>query len=272
MLHTRLMKDEYFLNISSLILKFTTLYHESVLNKIVDQNEYLSEPKKFIYTICRKTKDVLEALNIFIRNYESHNQYQTSTLILLRSIISDIIVAEYVIIMGKNDVEREEIISSIYLDHIDKTYQSIDKIYKKINSWEQAEVEKVKTEFINSKPDFFTVEGKLKGKPLKTSPEKLLNRLFSEKKKDKDYEMLKLAFHYYDIFSKYEHLGELSFFLVHRVYDKSTEENRWNDIFESLWVIMLVLVNYTDVWDNLFIKERKILESQVKEFYNLKHK
>lgn len=258
-LGTRQMSN-YFSDISSLILEFTNFYHTKILNAIVNSEDYVDEPKRFIYVICRKTKDVTEALNIYIRNFDNRNHYQISIYILLRSILSDIIVSEYVILFGKNDDERKKIIESIYIDHVDKTYKSIEKTYKKINNYSAIEIESIKEEFRKKKPKYFDSDDNIAGSPLRTSPEKLINEIFSKKPQNEEYGLLKLAFHYYDMFSKYEHLGDLSFSLIHRVYDPATKNERWSEIYESINIIMSVLINYTNCWNDKFIKEREELE------------
>ena len=264
------MSDEYFSNISSIILKFCNFYHKRILSNIVEGEEYIDEPKRFIYTVCRKTCDVTEALNIFVRNYNTHFHYQISTIILLRSILSDIIISESIIILGRNESELKDLVNKIYLDHIDKTYTSIDNLYKIVNDWDSETVDKMKIDFRNVKSNYFDNNGKMIGTPLRTSPEKLLKRVFAEKPKKSDYELLKLAFHYYDIFSKYEHLGDLSFYLIHRVYDTKEDKKRWFEIYQSLELIMTVLINYTNCWDGKFQTERKELNLILKEYIKMK--
>lgn len=261
--------DKYFSNISSTILKFTTNYHEKILNEILDSKDYTSEPKCFIYTVIRKTNDVLNALNFYIRNFDTHNHFQISIYILLRSILADIIVSEYVIIKGKNDIEREKIIKSIYLDHIDKTYSSIGRVYAKVKGWNTTEIDLKKKEFIKTRPYNFDENDKIVGKPFRTSPEKIMKIIFSQKPKDKNFRLLKNAFHYYDIFSKYEHLGDLSFHLIHRVYDSATIQNRFMEIYESINIVFSTLINYCNCWDEIFDNEKKELLLIQKEFHNM---
>lgn len=262
--------EQYFSDIASTILKFTNFYHKRILNNIVDSNDYIDEPKRFIYTVIRKTKDVLEAISVYIKYFDTYNHYQISIYILLRSILSDIIFTEYVIIIGKEDIDKEKIIKSIYIDHIDKVYKSIDTngVYAKMKNSSPSEIENIKKDFISMKPEYFDENGKIIGKPSPTLTG-IIKTIFSQKPKNKNYKLLETAFHYYDMFSKYEHLGELSFYLVHRVYNSDTTKNRFFEIFQCIDLAFSALINYCNCWDERFKSEIKELMSIQKEFHNM---
>ena len=109
--------EEYFKELSSLIMEFTTNYSHQVIQKILEKEEYITEPKRFYYTLIHKTNCTLDSANIFIRNFDSKRNYHSSLFILFRSILNDIILAEFIIINTENDNEKKELIERIYFDH-----------------------------------------------------------------------------------------------------------------------------------------------------------
>lgn len=241
--------EGYFDKISSLVLEFTDLYHKSIIVKIVNSDDYITEPKRFFYTILLKSNSTIQATNILIRNFHTHSHYHPSIFILLRSILADIIVAEYIISLGRDNQKIKDNIHSINLDHIDRVNMIIDKYYSKHGILTPGEIEEAKQDLIANKKQYVDSNGKLKGKPLKTSPLKLVDRIFSQCSKDYDKRLLTRAYDYYETFSKYEHLGEFSFYLVHKGFDMDKLDIAFNEVYQSIEIIFSGLLNYCNLWD-----------------------
>lgn len=239
----------YFSKISSLVLKFTDLYYKKIIVKILDSEEYITEPKRFFYTIILKSNGTIQSSNILIRNFHTHNHYHPSIYILLRSVLADIIVAEYIISLGQDDQKINDTIHSINLDHIERLILMLDKFYLKHNILTPEKVEEAKQDLIVNKKQFIDKNCLLKGKPLKTSPSKLIDWIFSQCSKDYDKRLLIRAFDYYETFSKYEHLGEFSFHLLHKGLDNSKLNNAFIEVYQSLEIIFSALLNYCNIWD-----------------------
>jgi len=260
--------DEYFSDLASIILRFNKYYWENVLQKILETKDYSDEPKRFFYTVMHKTHNVLESANLYIHNFNIKKNYQTSLNILLRSILADIIVAEYVLISPKDDDERKILINRIYMDHVDKTYNSISRVYAKIEGLSDKEIEKAKEEFRSNRPQYFDDKGNIINKPLKTSVESIIKRIFSEKPQNKHYKLLKMAFDNYDLFSKLEHLGDLSYALTHKVYYSEYVGKGFIKASDSINIAMCALINYCNCWDPIFedeIKNLKIIQIEFKK-------
>jgi hypothetical protein len=242
--------EEFFTRYSSLILEFITNFDKQILEKIRDNDDYIKEPERYFYTILHKTKCSLEAANIFIRNFDSNRNLHTPLFVILRSILSDIIVSEFVILEGKNDSERIELIERIYFDHYDNILNTIEKTASIVYEWDKKELEENK-DVIKNLDRFYNSDGSPKIKPLKTSPATLVKRIFSQNKDKKSLKILKLSFDLYSTFSKLEHLGGLSFGLTHRGYSLEDKPIITEDLYYSVRVIINVLCNYSKLWDDL---------------------
>lgn len=265
-------EEEYFKKFSSTILSFTTNYFNSVVLKIVDLEDYVDEPKRFFYTLIHKTVSTLEASNIFIRNFEIKNNYNSSLFILLRSAIADIVLAEYVIKRGETDEERAELIPRIYFDHVDNIIKSLKNSASKAYNWNEQEMQDKIEEIKESKKQYFDSHGNPKFKPISTSPFTLTGKMFSEISNplSKEYDLLRRSFDLYSQFSKFEHFGDLTFYLVHRPFEEKQKETSLFDLYDGVRIICFALANYINLWDDISAstKERvQELTTEVNQFH-----
>ncbi len=240
--------------------------------KIIELEDYVVEPKRFFYTLIHKTVSTLEASNIFVRNFELKSNYNSSLFILLRSAISDIILAEYVIKRGKTDEERAELIPRIYFDHVDNMIDSLNKAARKAYGWSDKEVDDNIRLIKESKKQYFKVDGKPKLKPIRTSPYTLTFKMFSEISNplSTEYDLLRRSFDLYSQFSKFEHFGDLTFYLVHRAYEEKQKESILYDLYDGIRVICFALSNYMNLWDDIPTSTKKTVEkltSEVNQFH-----
>lgn len=257
-------KEDFFSELSFLILKYIDYYKKSILSHIIRKKEFQTEPHKFFYTIMFKTCSTFEASNILIRNYHSHPHYQSSLSILFRSIMADIIIAEYVIKKG-TDNNKEDIIKSIYFDHISNIISACEKIYPIVYKWSKKRVESEIAQIKKNNPEFFNNQIK----PLKASPSKLVKTIFAESKKgDYKLELLKSSYNLYDEYSKFEHLGELSFKLIHRGFKKDESEKLILRLIESIRIITSVLNNYTNLWETINPEYKIKLKKLTKDLFS----
>lgn len=257
--------DEYFKELSSRTLLFIIEYRKQVINKVLEKDRYINEPERFFYTIIQKTTSSFEAANIFIRNYESSRDFQIPLSIILRAILSDIIIAESVIILSKNNDERIELIKKVYFDHIENVIKTISSTEYKVRGWNNEEKEKEILEIKNNFSKYYDENGNAKLKSLNTNINPLVKRIFSSSNNKHSLKLIKIAYELYSTFSKLEHFGELSFFLIHRVYDDSKLRKYFNEIFNAIRVIITALNNYAKVWDDFDIDFELMnnLESQI---------
>lgn len=241
--------EEYFTELSSFILEFTTNYSSQVILKILDSDQYVTEPKRFFYTLIHKANCSLAAANIFVRNFDSKRNFHAPLFILIRSILSDIILAEYVIITTKHDdVKQKETIERIYFDHIENVLITCEKTLPHIHQWSPEEKQQ-HIESIKKGSRFFDSDGEPKIKAIPTNPSQLVRKIFANKLNIKSSELLKIAYDQYSVFSKFEHFGELSFDLTHKGYDDSKIEELRYELHFSIRIIIGALKNYSNLWD-----------------------
>lgn len=270
-------EEEYFKKFSSAILSFTTNYFSNIVLKIVELEDYVNEPKRFFYTLTHKTVSTLEASNIFIRNFETKSNYNSSLFILLRSAIADIILAEYVIKRGKTDKERTELIPRIYFDHVDNMIDSLNRAARKAYGWNDQEVDDKIRMIKESKKQYFDSDGKPKLNPIRTSPFTLTFKMFSEISNplSQEYDLLRRSFDLYSQFSKFEHFGDLTFHLVHRAFEEKQKETILYDLYDAVRMICFALTNYMNLWDDLPISTKKTVQeltSEINQFHPSKIK
>ena len=241
--------ESYFNELSSLILTFTTKYRKKVVNEVLETDDYIDEPERFFYTLIHKTACSLEAANIFIRNFESRRDFHPSLFILLRTILSDILVAEYLTHCSKSDEHTSELINGIYIDHIENIIRACNSTYRHIYQWNEKETNsKIDELKINSK--FYSSNGDTTIKTVSTSLNSLIVKIWQSDKDKKNLKYHRRIYDLYGIFSKFEHLGELSFHLTHRGYDDTKRETLYFDLYDSIIFITEALITYSKVWEN----------------------
>ena len=244
--------EEYFKELSSFILEFTTNYSSQIIHNILDADQYVTEPKRFFYTLIHKTNCSLSAANIFVRNFDSKRNLHAPLFILIRSILSDIILAEYVIVMTKHDdIKQKEIIERIYFDHIENVLKTCEKTLPQLHKWSPEE-KQLHIGSIKKGSRFFDSDGKAKIKALPTNPSQLIRKIFTNKLNIKSSELLKIAYDQYELFSKFEHFGELSFDLTHKGYDDNKIGRLRHQLHVSIQIIIAALKNYSNLWDEDF--------------------
>jgi len=259
--------DNFFNNLSSAILEFVITYNETVVGKIVDSKKEETgkkEPEHFFYTILHKTISTLDTANYAIRNFHTKFHFRISLYILLRAIMADLIVGEYVIKSGKEGEELEKLIKSVNADHVFYAYESISKNERVIESLSETDLEERQDQFRKLFPTFF-VDGKCI-EHISSSPSNMVRTIFSQRKKGDDLRFLSHAYYYYDKFSKYEHLGEFTFNLTHGVYYSHLLKDTYEEVFICLNVILSALMNVTQIWPDIDRAALQKLVDRIMEF------
>ncbi len=242
--------DIYFEKLSSLIKEFNTNYSKIIIQVILEKDEYLIEPKRFFYTLIHKMNSSLDAANIFVRNFDSKPNYHPALFIILRSVLNDIILAEYIISNTSNDNEKKQLINRIYFDHIDNVIKSCEKTLPILHNWNIAEKEKKINDLKEHKKKYFDKDGKALLKPFPTSPNLIIRKIFADKIKTENSDLLKIAYDLYSVFSKFEHFGELSFDLTHKGYDEDSQEDLRSELHYCIRIVIASLRNYSRVWED----------------------
>jgi len=256
--------DKYLTGLTSEIQDFHSRYWKLIINRIYDEQLYVEEPQRFFFTVIHKIISTIDVANILIKNFDTKNHFRISLYILIRSIMADIIVCEYVLRTEKSNDARQTLIKKIYSDHFNYVLRSIETTYRHLGDWTKEKVEAEKNKVRSSNKEWFHENGNLKYSPLQTSPALLIRKMISQKKSGDDYHLLDRAFNYYDSYSKLEHLGILSIHITHRIYNTDETIKQIKEIFESLLIIVNALINYTGAWKKTFRKEKLSL-SEIKD-------
>lgn len=265
----KLTAEQYFTELSSLILEFTTEYRIQVVNQVLTKNEYIKEPERFFYTLIHKTACSFEAANVFIRNFDSRREYHPSLFIILRAILSDILVAEYITYCSESDEHANELINGIYFDHIENVIKTCKTTYRNIYQWNEAETNS-KINELKSNSRFFTSEGIPTVKGLSTSLNKLIVKIWQSTKDKRVLYYHRRIYGLYGIFSKFEHLGELSFHLTHKGYDDTKKESLYFDLYDSTVFIVVALLSYAKVWKDIVVYDLEYFKKLQKKIENMR--
>ena len=261
------MNNELAQKLSSVIASFTYKFHSSIVSEIQKRNLYQGDQDEFFYTIIFKTNSALDSLNVLFCNFYNKNHFQPSIFIILRSVLNDIILAEYINNQGKTEAERVDLIKRVKYDHIDRMITNMSKIFKITNNLSNEEVIEEVSSIKKMYPDYFDKNGEAKFKKISTSPQSLITTIFYQAKDGTNLSFLRRAMHFYDIYSKYEHYGILSTYLIHRPF-KDVEDS-FQDFTGTLNIIMSAMINYTRNWEELGDDVRKPLEEIHKNFQEL---
>lgn len=240
--------DTFFENLSSAVLDFADTFHKDVVVRVLNESRYVEEPERFYYTIAHKTNSTLFTVNHVIRNFHTHYHTRIGMYILFRAIMADIVTAEYVTRQNPEDEDRKVMITRIYADHIYHTYRSIDKSVRHVFKFTDADVQKMQENLRLLHPVYF--EGTdFKIKELKTSVYTMAKELALKSTGVSDLYFIERAFNYYDLFSKYEHPGALSFHLTHRVYETKKMGVEYKELYACLQITLAFLVTIVNLWD-----------------------
>jgi hypothetical protein len=242
--------ESYFKELSSLILTFTTEYRNQVVNKILEKDAYIKEPERFFYTLIHKTACSFEAANIFIRNFDSKRDYHPSLFIILRAILSDILVAEYITHCSESDEHSSELINGIYFDHVENIIRTCNTTLRHIYQWNENETE-LNINELKANSKFYSLDGKATSKKVSTSLNSLIVKIWQSDKNKKHLIYHRRIYDLYGIYSKFEHLGELSFHLTHRGYDDTKKDTLYFDLYDSIIFIVEALITYAKVWEEI---------------------
>lgn len=213
--------------------------NQRIVMSILDRNFYQDEPQKFFYSLLFKVNNGLDAANLLILNIFNKRLFSDSLFLILRTLLSDVITFHYILGKSKgDDTKLNEYIENVYYDHIKFMMNGVD-VFQMLYREPKAMVDEKKKEIINSRPQFFDSSGNVKPhlKGLK-SIRSMVKEIAGETDKTHSLDYLILAYEHYDIFSKYEHLGDLTFHLIHRNLEDDQKKRILSEIYYSVNVII----------------------------------
>ena len=261
------MENQLAEKLSSVVASFAFKYHSLIISEIQKRELFIDEQDEFFYTLLFKTNSALDSLNILFCNFYNKPHFQPSIFIILRSILNDIILGEYINNQGKTDAERVELINRVKYDHVDRSISNISKIFRIINNLSNEEVNKELSSIKKKYPDYFDENGEPKVKKIPTSPQSMITTIFCQAREGTNLNFLRRAMHFYDIYSKYEHYGILSPYLIHRPF-KDIEDS-FQEVTETINMIMSAMINYTRNWEEFGDDVRKPLEETQQKYQEI---
>jgi hypothetical protein len=176
-----------------------------------------------------------------------------SSFLIIRTILSDCLTIYYLLHISNTEEELNINIKKLKSDHIHYTLNNLD-IYRNIYRENNNVNEYKKQELKEYKKEFFDSNGNLIFKNT-FSINYIVKQLITQtSNKDHLFEtLIGAAFNYYDKFSKYEHLGDLTTTLTLRQFDVTNHKEVFEDICGSIHIITLYLSIFLETWrsDNI---------------------
>lgn len=201
-------------------------------------NPKLTEVEKYYYTLLFKTNNTLDTANILFYNIINKPNISDSICIILRATLSDLITYEYLNFISKDENELETNINRLYFDHVERTIKNVTNIFKPAYKKTEKEIQEKINSLKIKKSKYFDSLGNPLYKSLNFGVISGVNYILSNKKKDQNVSRVTIAFNYFDIFSKYEHLGDLTFSLIHRQFDEEKLRGLLIEIQNSITIIL----------------------------------
>lgn len=252
-------------NYANALSNLTYFVSSKFVNEIVEgQGTTDGEPFKFFYTILLKSNSALDTCALLLNNYFSRPHHVDSLAIILRSIISDCVVYRFLLEQNRGEITNEKLLSninSIYFDHVDYTVKGLTGYFKEIYDWTELEVQQEVTAVKHSRPNYYDSDGKVKIEKFLTSVRAILREMAKRREVGDKIDLQKL-YHHYDILSKYEHIGELSFELVHRQYSEATRLRYLDEIVDAInHSIIPTVISIVGAWPELWEKNKEQFNS-----------
>jgi len=150
----------------------------------------------------------------------------------------------YLLERSENDEDKFVAnIKALYFDHIDYTIRCINgdfaAIYGDTKEISQRRIDEIK----KNRTEYFDSCGNSCIRPLNVSVRTALRYIASNTASKEKKLLIQKFYHHYDIFSKYEHLGDLTFEFIHRQYKDETKHELAQSIAESINFLVLPTVS-----------------------------
>jgi hypothetical protein len=243
---------------------------EKFVNEIAAKPETENtEPYKFFYTILLKSNSALDTCSLLLINYHNRPHHADSLAIVLRSIITDCVIYRFLLQKSQsNETDLVSNISSIYYDHVAYTVKGLEGYFKDIYDWTDEKIAEEVTSIKRARPNYYDSDGNVKINPFPSSVRFILREM-ARTRQPGDKDDLRNLYHHYDILSKYEHPGELSFQLVHRQYGELTRHKYLDEIVDVInRSIVPTVISVAGAWPDIADKHLPEFNRLFKEVLN----
>jgi hypothetical protein len=249
------MEDEEIVSLYKDLINFTTYTNLNYLDKLLIKSDFVNEPERFFYTILYKLNSGLDSCQLFIYNFNQTERHLDSLFLILRTLISDTLMALYVINKETNsnkDIENN--IKRLYSDHLKFSLKNLTKYGDKVWSYTALEIHQKQLKIKTDYKEYF-LNNKLKYEPFRENIGEIASYLIKHHSNEISELLIVKGYDLYYFFSKYEHLGLLSFPLIHRQYDPKNKPAILRQIAEAFMVISCMIEYCLKHWKYLKVEE-----------------
>lgn len=243
------------------------LIHDSKVELLIPKMDTINHDKEssqFFFALLFKLSNGLETSNLLLINLDNKPQFADSLFICLRTLLLDMLTIDYLMIQAnfnENEVQRQ--VDILKSDHVQYDINNL-KTYQTLFNFSDADLEKKRKEIINQYPKFFEQSGKFKSefKDHKVSPKQMILEINKNASNTIFLENAIQTYEHYDLYSKYEHLGEYTAQLVFRGFRNENFENLFKEVKTCLK--LLLKFHYailTEFYDENHIKNTKYWKS-----------
>src|SRR3990170_3781634 len=223
----------------------TSFTMKCIMKKIWDENKYLDEPYTYLYTLLFKTLNSLDTSNVLLLNVLNKPTTTDGLYLICRTTLSDLILFEYLFRRSKDDEQLTNNIARLYCDHIYYQIDAMKTFYQAAYGKSPAEIEEEINKLKSTRLQCFDSTGTNKYDTRDFTVKKMSNYILSTKEKDEDLNNLIRARELYDVFSKFEHFGELTIHLTHRHFKNNRIEEVINEVVKSFKITVRYLDELT---------------------------
>jgi len=225
-----------------ILYSFTYQLTNIIEKDILDKGDYLVEPQRFYYTVAFKLRNILDAASFLVKNLDGKPHYHDSTFLLLRTCLFDTVNLYYIMDQEANVSIQKERIERIMFDHV----KSI---------WICAQDHEERRLIIEKFPGCFEND-KFRKEIVKVNIISMYNEITSLSLKKE----VKIAIDLYNIFSKVEHNGILSFSLLHAHYENEGAMSAKYKVYLATKKIMMVITLLIRHAWNIAENDKRFLE------------
>lgn len=239
--------------VQSLIAKYTDITSDII--KDLDSNEFPRiHPISVRYLFIKRFHYNSLAINELISNYTKDKNFKLPLFIVLRTCISDYLYLKYIgkiISDNANNIEAIEFeIKQLLVDNLKHLHKELD--YLKDNK--EISTEKYNLSLVSIKqmyPEFYDSKS---GLPIKNNA-KTFTEIYKILRQDVRYSLESKAFDLYKLYSKFEHIGALTFDLGKNYDDYSeTEEN--SIVMSITWIVDGLELLISEIAPNIVFIDR----------------
>jgi hypothetical protein len=196
---------------------YTDLVQTKVLRDIRHQQNTLgTEPYQYYYTVLHKLNSGLDACAFLMQGLEKRRHFSDSVFLAIRALISDTMIFYHIVNKSGGDKEKmKPLIKSLYYDHFEYAFKE-PALVAAARGVTVPEVEAEIHDLKMDNPDYFNPDGTSCIAPWKTTVRGALKFALSNPIDADLRQCMQAQFGYYELLSKYEHFGFLTFNLTHR--------------------------------------------------------